>query len=185
MKDMYKKLNDIAEIYSGVQISRFIDENADESPVLKNKFIKNNILEYSNEKISEELNEKYYSKKGDIIISLSQPNTVSLIHEDGYIIPMYFAIIRLKKDYNPTFIYHILNSKQFHFKLHKLLEGGALKVIKVNDLKNIKINIPDMENQEKYAEFLNLIDEKTSLLNKKQECNEKIKEYIITQLKGE
>lgn len=183
---MIKKLEDIAEIFSGVQISRFIDENSKEHPVIKNKFINDEILDYSLENISEDINSKYFSKKGDIIISLSQPNTVSLLKENGYIIPMYFAIIRLKKGYDHSFIYHLIKSGIFHNKLHKLLEGGALKIIKVSDLKNIKINVVNIEKQKTYGEFLNLIDEKNRLLESKKKCNEKIKEYLIqTQLDGE
>ena len=99
---------------------------------------------------------------------------------------MYFAIIRLKKGYDHSFIYHLIKSGIFHNKLHKLLEGGALKIIKVSDLKNIKINVVNIEKQKTYGEFLNLIDEKNRLLESKKKCNEKIKEYLIqTQLDGE
>lgn len=181
-----KKLKDIAEIYSGMQISRFLDNQSDELPVIKNKFSNDNLLDFSFERISKNINEKYLSKEGDIIISLSQPNTVSLLHKKGYIIPMYFAIIRLKENYDPFFMYHILGSDLFHKKLYKLLEGGSLKVIKVSDLKNIKINIPNIENQKKYGEFLDLIDKKNELISSKKDCYKKFKEYLIkTQMDGE
>ena len=181
-----KKLEEIAEIYSGVQISRFIDRESEKMPVIKNKFIDETILDYSFEHVSNDINDKYLSKKGDIIISLSQPNTVSLLNKEGYIIPMYFAIIRLKKGYDSYFIYHILQSDLFHKKLYKLLEGGSLKVIKVNDLKNIKISIPIFDKQKKYGELLNLIDAKNLLLEDKKNCNKKLKEYFIkTQIEGE
>ena len=181
-----KKLEDVAEIFSGVQISRFKDKNSQEQPVIKNKFIKEDILDYSLENITKEINDKYYSQKGDIIISLSKPNTVSILKENGYIIPMYFAIIRLKKGYDSSFIYHLLNSEIFHKNSYRFLEGGALKVIKISDLKNMKVTIPNIDKQKKYGELLNLIDEKNNLLEKKKNCNKKIKEYLIqTQLKGE
>ena len=154
-----KRLEEIGEIFSGVQVSRFHGKNSN-SKVIKNKFRSGEILDYSIESISKDMNQKYYSKKGDIIISLSQPNSVSLLHKKDYIIPMYFAIIRLNEEYNPYFIYHLLNSTMFHDKLYKLLEGGSLRVIKVSDLKKIKINIPNKEKQEKYGELLNLIDKK-------------------------
>ena len=174
-----KKLDEIAEVFSGVQISRFVENNSNLTPVIKNKFIKDDILDYSLENVSEGINQKYFSKKGDIIISLSQPNTVSLLNEEGFIIPMYFAIIRLKKGYDASFMYHVFNSDIFHKQIHTLLEGGALKIIKLSDLKKIKINIPDFEKQKKYGEFLDLIDKKSILLENKKECNKKIKEYFI------
>lgn len=183
---MVKELQDIADIFSGVQISRFIDNNSELRPVIKNKFINENILDYTFENISTDINQKYFSKKGDIIISLSQPNSVSIMHKNGFIITMYFAIIRLKEDFDTSFIYHLLDSDEFHKKLYTLLEGGNLRVIKVSDLKKIKINIPNIENQKKYGELLNLIDKKNNLLENKKECNDKFKEYIIkTQWEGE
>lgn len=181
-----KKLEEIAEIFSGVQISRFMDEDSQKYPLIKNKFKKDYILDYSMENISSDINKKYFSKKGDIIISLSQPNTVSLLNEEGFIIPMYFAIIRLKEEYDSSFIYHVLESEIFHKKIHTFLEGGALKIIKLSDLKKIRINIPEIEKQKQYAEFLDLIDKKNRLLENEKKCYNNFKEYFIkTQQKGE
>lgn len=181
-----KKLEDIADVFSGVQISRFIDLNGNKIPIIKNKFINENILDYYNENISKSINKKYFSKKGDILISLSQPNTVSILKEEGFLIPMYFAVIRLNEGYDHSFIYHLISSESFHKKLHIFLEGGALKVIKVADLKKMKINILNLEKQKEYGKFFDLIDEKNRLLENKKEYNKKIKEYLVqTQIKGE
>ena len=179
------KLKDIGDVFSGVQTSRYIDENSKEYPIIKNKLEKNNNIEYYYSNISNNINPKYISKKGDIIISLAQPNTVSLLHEEGFIIPMHFGIIRLKKEYDVSYIYHVLSSDFFHKKLHVLLEGGSLKVIKINDLKNIKINVPELKNQEQYGEFFDLIDKKRELLEDKKIINEKIKEFFIQKHQGD
>ena len=53
---------------------------------------------------------------------------------------MYFAVIRVNEMYDPSFIYHLISSKDFHKKLHIFCEGGALRVIKVAALKSIKLN---------------------------------------------
>lgn len=181
-----KKLEEIADVFSGVQVSRFVDPKGEKTPIIKNKFTDSYSLDYYYENISNSINEKYYSKKGDIIISLSQPNTVSIIHEDGFIIPMYFAVIRVNEMYDPSFIYHLVSSKDFHKKLHIFCEGGALRVIKVAALKSIKLNIPNLEKQKQYGEFFNLIDKKNMLIDLKKDYNDKIKEYLIqTQIKGE
>ena len=111
------KLKDIAEIFSGVHIFRFMDETADLKPVLKNKLDENNNLEFDYENISDKIDLKYYSKKGDILISLSEPNTVYKLNHEGFIITMYFVIIRLKDNYDSSFIFHILESNSFHKKL--------------------------------------------------------------------
>ena len=183
---MKVKLEDIGDVFSGVQITRYVDINSNEYPVIKNKFKKENILDYSMENISENINEKYFSKKGDIIISLSQPYTISLLHQEGFIIPMYFAILRVNKKYDSSYIYHYLRSEIFHKKIHTLSEGGNLKIIKIEYLKNIEIETVDLEIQKKYGKFLNLIDKKSKLLDNKKQINEKLKEFVIQkQLKGD
>lgn len=174
-----EKLENIAEIFSGVHIFRFMDENSDLKPVLKNKLDENNNLEFENENISDKIDLKYYSKKGDILISLSQPNTVYKLNHNGFIITMYFAIIRLKENYDPSFVFHVLSSENFHKKLYKLLEGGALKVIKVADLKRLTINLPSYEEQKQYGELLDLIDKKIVLNEKSIRKYDDYKESII------
>ena len=57
---MIVKLEEIAEIFSGVQISRFKDKNSKLCPVIKNKFLNNDILDYTLENISNDINQKYF-----------------------------------------------------------------------------------------------------------------------------
>ena len=158
-----ERLNDIAEVYSGVHLSRFVNSEGNLKPVIRNKFKEEGIFEFEYKHISDDLNQKYYSKKDDIVISLSEPNTVTRLNEEGYIITMNFAVIRLKEGYNPSFFYHLLKSNYFLSELHKLREGGALRIIKVADLRKIKFDIPDLEIQKKYGMFLDLIDNKIKL----------------------
>ncbi|OWT32954.1 hypothetical protein BGI41_04925 [Methanobrevibacter sp. 87.7] len=177
-----KKLMDVADVYSGVHISRFVDSESDLKPVIRNKYGLNDTLEYEYKRISNSLNSKYYSKKDDILISLSEPNSVTKLYEEGYIITMNFAVIRLKEGYDPSFFYHLLKSNYFLKKLHKLREGGALRIIKVADLRKIKFDIPDLDTQKKYGEFLNLIDRKIKLEKKSIKYKKDYEEAIIENL---
>ena len=92
---------------------------------------------------------------------------------------MYFVIIRLKDNYDSSFIFHILESNSFHKKLYKLLEGGALKVIKVADLKNLTMELPSYEKQKQYGALLDLIDKKIELKEKSIKKDNDYKESII------
>ncbi len=174
-----KRLIDIAEVYSGVHLSRFIDSKSDLKPVIRNKFKDDGIFEFEYKNISNDLNPKYYSKKDDIVISLSEPNTVTRLNKEGYVITMNFAVIRLKEGYNTSFFYHLLKSNYFLSELHKLREGGALRIIKVADLRKIKFDIPDLETQNKYGMFLDLIDNKIKLEKKLIQYQNNYKEAII------
>lgn len=175
-----KRLDEIADVFSGVHISRY-KKNSDyiRKPVIRNKFINDDILDYNYEYISDKLNTKFYSKRNDILISLSEPNNVSILHEEGYIITMYFAVVRLKEGYNPSFIYHLLKSNYFLKELYKLREGGSLRIIKVSDLKKIKLDLPDYELQRDYGEFLDLIDNEINLEKKLIDLKKDYKESIV------
>ena len=143
-----KKLSEISEIHTGVRLNRLKEKNTSLKKVIK-KISSENILEYEYtvESVPNSINGKFISQKNDIIISLLDPGSVCKLEKEGLVIPMQFAIIRLKEGYNPDYVYHFLDSIVFHKKLHILLEGGALKIIKVADLKNIEIYIPELEKQ--------------------------------------
>ena len=178
-----KTLNQIAEVFTGARTSRYINENNSLKPVLKNKFSKDNIhLEFTTEAISNKLDDKFYSKKGDIVISLSTPNNVSLIDREGFIIPMQFAIIRLYDGYDPNFITAALKSSYFSNEINKRLEGTSLKIIKIEYLKGIELNIPDYEKQKKLGKYLNLLNQRNMLLERKIELNKEFENKVMTDL---
>ena len=55
-----KKLEEIADVFSGVQVSRFVDPKGEKTPIIKNKFTDSYSLDYYYENISNSINEKYY-----------------------------------------------------------------------------------------------------------------------------
>ena len=178
-----KKLNQIAEIYTGARISRYTNKGGSLKPVLKNKFSKDKIhLEFTKESISNKMDEKFYSKKGDIVISLSAPNNVSLIEEDNYIIPMQFAIIRLHDGYDSNFISAALKSSYFSNEINKRVEGTSLKTIKIEYIKEMELNIPDYDEQKKLGEYFKMLNQRNLLLERKIELNRKFENKVLSDL---
>ena len=178
-----KKLDQIAEIFTGARTSRYINENNSLKPVIKNKFSQDKIhLEFSNEPISNKLDEKFYSRKGDIVISLSAPNNVSLIDKDDYIIPMQFAVIRLHDGYDPNFITAALKSSYFSNEISRRLEGTSLKIIKIEYLKEMELNIPDYEKQKSIGEYFNLMNQRNMLLERKIELNKEFENKVMADI---
>ena len=178
-----KKLDQIAEIFTGARISRYTNESNSLKPVIKNKFSRDKIhLEFSKEPISNKLDEKFYSKKGDIVISLSAPNNVSLIDDEGFIIPMQFAVIRLYDGYDSSFIAAALKSSYFLNEINKMLEGTSLKTIKIEYLKDMELNIPDYEKQKKLGEYFNLLNQRNLLLERKIELNREFENKVMSDL---
>lgn len=175
-----EKLGEIAEIFAGVRISRYKRKNTSLKNVIQPKLQSSNNLNISLEEISDDIDSKYYSKVDDILILLSEPKTIIKVENSGIIIPFNYAIIRLKKGYNPSFIYHMLNSSCIYNKqIHQLMEGTSLKIIKLPNLKEIELNIPEFKKQEIYGEFMDLIDKRNDLIKQSLDFGEKIKTGFI------
>ena len=181
----YKKLSEIAEIFTGIRTSRYknITEGT-KTKILLNK-LHNNKIEYEELKINK-VQPKYYSQKNDIIIHLSDTTSITIIKEENLLIPLNYAIIRLKKGYNAEYVYQILKSTYFQNIINRISEGSSIKFIKINDLKNIKIQILKQEKQEKYAKMMQLINKRKLISEKKIEIEEKyLHELIQKELGGQ
>lgn len=177
------KLGDIAKIYTGVRVSRVQDGETRPMPVLKRTSEENSSkLEYEMEEISIDIDPKYLSEKDDILILLSGSNNITKIEREGFVIPMYYAIIKVNYGYDSDFIYHILKSEVFPRELNRLMEGTTLKIIKTRDLKEMGIPVPDYETQRDYGELFKLMDKRIELKKEALQIEEEIQQSIIDDL---
>ena len=67
---------------------------------------------------------------------------------------------------NPSFIYQLINSKQFNNEVLLRCTGSSYPAINSNDLGEIEISICDTEEQIKISKFLTLIDKRIATQNK-------------------
>lgn len=170
-KMTYKKLSQIAEVFNGVRIERYEDEiNGNIVKVLHNSS-KENKIEYEEYK-TKEINPKFYSQKNDIIINLANPENISLIKEENIVIPLNYTIIRVKPQYNPEYIYSIMKSKLFTNTIRRTMEGSRIKFTRINDLKDIKIEVLDKKKEDKYAKMMGLLNRRSQLYKKKTKLEE-------------
>lgn len=174
----YKKLEEIAEIFNGTRISRYLDTSSKNKSKIMDGKITNNNITYKEEKIRE-INHKFYSQKNDILIHLADSKNITLIKEENIIIPLNYAIIRTRKEYDPIYIYYILKSNQFQNNIERIREGTNIQFIRVNNIKEIKIKIPTNEKQTKFTKIMELTDKKINLINKKLKLEEEYKNSIL------
>ncbi|MDH6388806.1 type I restriction enzyme S subunit [Dysgonomonas sp. PH5-37] len=76
------------------------------------------------------------------------------------------CIIRLNKQYNPRFVQPLFSSNKGQAILTNLQTGSGREGLTFESLKSIKISIPVLEEQQKIASFLSLIDERIITQNK-------------------
>ncbi len=78
------------------------------------------------------------------------------------------------KEGNPKFIFYQLNKINWL----KYNEASGVPSLSANNIKNIKIKIPSLEEQKKIASFLSAIDKKIELLEKKLVLYQKHEKFI-------
>lgn len=156
------KFDEIADIFTGIRVKRYQKGQVKIQKVLKKTYEDSSKFEIEFEEVSVDINPKFYSRKNDIVILLAG-STVSKLEEEGIIIPMYYAVVRVKEGFDVDFIFHLLKSEVFPRELHKIEEGTTLKIIKTTHLKEIYLPIPDYETQVKYGRLFKLMDQRINL----------------------
>ena len=116
---------------------------------------------------TEEIDEKYLGRVGDVVIRLSYPFTASIIDEDldGIIITSLFAILRSKTNsVIPEYISIYLNGEGMKKQYIKDASGSAIQMIKTSSLKDYIVKTPDISKQEKIININRLFIKESILL---------------------
>ena len=182
----YVNLSEIADIMSGLRIDRYMKKNTKMQKVYRINSPKSigNSLAIDSIEISSDIDDKYYSKRDDILLSMTRPTYIFKVKEEGVIIHSNFVILRVKEEYDPSYVYHSLKS-EFNHIMHILGEGSVLGFVRVSNLREINLNLPDLETQKKYGKLWDLLDEKIRLNEKKLLLENNLKRGIIKEEIGE
>lgn len=119
-------------------------------------------------------------KKGDILFSEIRPKNkrFALVNfdADDYVVSTKLMVLRRKSDLiDNKFLYFYLTSDQTINYLQSIAEGrsGTFPQITFNELRDIKIKLPDINEQKAIANILSTLDEKIETNN---QINEKLEE---------
>ena len=188
------KLNDIAEIKSGLVLSRKRAEahspfeylykvvslkSFNENMVFDNSFVDEFIS-------NEQINEDYKVSLGDILLRLREPNfAVYIDKEYGDLIYTSLMVrIRVKSDkFDPHFVAHYLNSSAVKKALAPDISGTAIAMIGVASINNLKVPLINLQTQNKIVKYLNLVRQESEILQNltavKQKYHKSIFENLI------
>ena len=124
-------------------------------------------------------------KKNDILFQTVRPYQqnnyfVEEIKELPYVASTGYALIRTNED--SYFVYSLLHKKDFLDKVIDRCTGTSFPAISSNDLGEININIPDIQEQTKISNFLSLLDKKIELQTKKIEALKLFKKSQIKEI---
>ena len=177
------KLKDIAEITSGLSYRRYLDDDGDNFKVILQRSLKKDgqYGDFEEVLLSNNIKKRYFSTKNDVLMKMQYPFEAVCIKEEGLIISDKIAIIRLHKDVNPDFIAHILTNTHINKQLYKT-RSEKIPHLSIKKIKEIELLLPDFETQEKYAQLLNLINEKIEEDFKQIENDRNLKQAILNDL---
>ena len=155
------KLKDIADcIITGVLTRRVVydgednDSSLKEGKILVPKAIDDGLIDHSllqRVKLDKEVKDKFYTKKGDVIMKLSTPYDSCFIDREedvGLIVPSFSLIIRgLKSDYDPYFIMAFLSSRYAWNQIERLRSGRTITILSNESV--AELDIPEFKKLER------------------------------------
>lgn len=101
----------------------------------------------------------FRSMSDDGIFVFNQQSIV----DNGIISPAY-AVFYIQKGVNADFLYYLLNSALFRRSLKKIAQGGTRTALKLNEIKKVNVEIPDLSRQISIAKNLNTAKHEITLL---------------------
>lgn len=168
-------LSDIASVKNGLSISRKrADENFEHSFFYKqislrcfDSGVKLNLDGLDAFYATEEIDSRYITSHEDIVIRLRTPINAVYIEKgsEGLLVSSLLAIIRVDKNliYSKYLAYY-LNSLFVKRKFHNLTKGTTIPMLKIQDIKDLQIVLPDIEKQKRIVEFMESADREIDLL---------------------
>ena len=149
------------------------DVSNDGTIVLRSSNIQNSMIDYNDiVKVNKIIPEKLKIKENDILMCVRN-GSKSLVGKTAWLSKneekctwgAFMNIIRPKE--NNRFIYYYLNSKYFYNHVWKDLGTATVNQITKQTLESCYLSIPSIEEQEKIANTLELLDKKIELQSRK------------------
>lgn len=109
----------------------------------------------------------FFSRVGDILIGLLQPHSIFYIDNNtkDYLIPSQFGIVRVLDDdiISPEYLYVYLQSEGIQSQIKNNSKGVSVRTIDLKKIRDLEINIVDLEHQKRIVEYFRLAKEEYEL----------------------
>ena len=139
-----------------------------------------------------ELDAKYFTQEGDILVRLRSPSLALYVEkeDEGLLINSLLSIIRLKSEkVDAKYVAYYINSKIVERQLKLNMQSTAIPMVKTKDLENLEIVLPPLAEQKRLVSLLDLAQQEQVLLQKlideKKQLSQTILDTIIEQNKEE
>jgi type I restriction enzyme S subunit len=178
------KLNDIAEVLSGMSFRRYITDPGEEHQVIVQRSIQDGILK-DFDKVNlnpRSIKPHHLTQVGDVLMKMPYPYDVVCVNQPNLVISDRIAIIRLKEGYHPSFISHLLTNIHVKKQLYEFESSERIPHVSIKQIKELELLIPDYDVQVKYGELLDTINEKIIEDLRLVQYDRNLKEGILNKL---
>ena len=184
------KLEEVSTIITGLPVQRYLDkEDSVKQKVLKTVPFFGIGEKFETEEIdlSEDIKDRFYSREHDVLYKVQQPSFAKEITtETGVIIPNNYIIIRVDNSkVNPTFLEYYLNDPRVDYEIQRTIDSTRIMKVSTRILKDLKILLPEKEEQDKQAQLISKITKRMELKTKSIECDEKIINSLYDNIIGD
>lgn len=182
------KLDDIAEVLTGMSYRRYLTEFGEEHEVIVQRSIQRDGILKDFEKIRfdpKDIKPHHLTRPGDVLMKMPYPYDVVCVGQPDLVISDRIAIIRLKEGYDPSFIAHLLTNAHIKKQLYEFESTERIPHISIRQIKEIELLVPDYETQIRYGELLDTINEKIKEDMKLVSYDQNLKEGILNELWGD
>lgn len=183
-----RKLGDIANVTVGQILTRVKNKNNEEKTVhvLSPKAIVSGVInreDIGEAVVTKDIDEKKYTKEGDVVIKLSTPYDAAYVTEEmaGLVIPSFCAVVRAKEDapVDTKYLSAFLNSSYVREQLVSKVVGSARPMLKISDINRLEIPEVTEQDMRDIGEAYILSGKKKLILNKMVRAEEKLMESIV------
>lgn len=127
-------------------------------------------------------------KKNDVLLGTVRPNlkAFALVEKDDndLIASTGFSVIRTKEKLNSVFLFHTLFSHNIEKQLFNLVVGSNYPAVNSKDVRNLKILLPPLPEQQKIAKILatwdKAIAKQEALISQKQKLKKGLMQQLLT-----
>ena len=125
-------------------------------------------------------------KKGYFAYNPARINVGSIAqlkdYDEGIVSPMY-VVFKIDEDLiNPTFFENYISTNYFKIEILKRLEGSVRLILSADSLKNIEINVPPLDKQEKISLFMDSLSKGIELSKKELEKIKYFKKGLLQKM---
>ena len=165
----------------------YVDNKKDSFKFLSSKDISKGIINWDNTKyigkeLHKELQKKISPKKNDILLAKNGTTGIAALVDKDEVFDIYvsLAILRLKDGYHPKYILEGINSVETNQQFKRSLKGIGVPNLHLAEIKKVKIPVPPIDLQNKFAEKVEKIEKLKFEIEKSIETAQNLYDSLIS-----